>query len=305
MGLTLRHKNRAGSYNGMTTRISIIVPCYNEEQTIEATVQRLLAVDHGFDSEVIVVDDGSTDRTRDVLKDLNGIVVVHHDHNRGKGASILTGAEKASGEVLVVQDADLEYDPADIPRLVGPILEDRFDAVYGSRFKGKMTGMRMSHYIGNKILTYATCLLYKTRLTDVLTGHKAFKAEVFRSLDLHASRFEFELEATAKVLEHGNTIGEIPITYCVRRLGKAKISWIDGAKCLVYLIRLRHEMWSKRDNSKIRVLEMKASTGESDEFHEQADLPRELSVYANSTGFDPRLHSPSGSVSSPSRFRDT
>jgi glycosyltransferase involved in cell wall biosynthesis len=231
--------NETGSNNRLDRRVSIIIPCYNEEQTIEATVHRLLSLDHDFDPEVIVVDDGSTDRTRDVLRGLDGIVVLHNGINRGKGASILAAAEKASGEVLVVQDADLEYDPADIPRLVRPILEGRSDAVYGSRFKGKIVGMRVSHYVANKVITYATCLLYSTGLTDVLTGHKAFKAEVFRKLDLHPSRFEFEVEATIRILERGNTIEEIPIAYYARRLGNAKIRWTDGLRCLLYLLKRR------------------------------------------------------------------
>jgi glycosyltransferase involved in cell wall biosynthesis len=228
---------------GTTRKISIVVPCYNEEATIQNVLERLLSLGRKLDYEIIVVDDGSVDLTYNILKGLKGIRLVRHDTNRGKGAAIITGAANATGDVIVIQDADLEYDPGNIPNLANPILERQCDVVYGSRFKGKATGMRLSRFVGNKVLTYFTRLLYRTELTDVMTGHKAFRTNVFKELDLESTGFEFELEVTVKALERGYAIREVPIAYSRRLLGQAKIRWIDGLKCLFLLFRRRSKFW--------------------------------------------------------------
>jgi glycosyltransferase involved in cell wall biosynthesis len=205
-------------------------------------VEKIGSVSSAFDMEVVIVDDASTDMTPQVLKNMPGVLVLRHGSNEGKGAAILTGLERATGKVVVIQDADLEYDPKEIPHLVSPIFEGKSLVVYGSRFKGKIEGMKFSHYVGNKILSFFTSLLYGVRITDLMTGYKAFRTDVFRKLDLKSSRFEFELEVTVNALEKGYRIDEVPIAYSIRKFGKAKIGWTDGVKCLFHLFvrRLRY-----------------------------------------------------------------
>jgi glycosyltransferase involved in cell wall biosynthesis len=193
----------------------------------------------GFDLEIIVVDDGSTDGSFESLRAIEGIKLERHEKNKGKGAAVVTGFAKATGDVVVIQDADLEYDPKEIPVLVDPILSGQCDIVYGSRFKGNITGMTFSHYVGNKVLSFFTSLLYSAEVTDLMTGHKAFRASIFKELTLELSRFEFDLEVTVEALRHGYSICEIPITYSKRRFGEAKIGWADGFKILVKLLEYR------------------------------------------------------------------
>jgi len=230
-------------------RVSVIVPCYNEENTILEVVKRLLSVGHDLDLEIILVDDGSTDSTFDLVKNQKGVRIAIHEINMGKGTAVLTGAAEAKGDVIVIQDGDLEYCPEDIPALVEPILQGECDIVFGSRFMGNAAGMSLSHYLGNKILTWLTHIVYGGHVTDVMTGHKAIKAEILRTLDLSSSGFEFELELTVKALEKHFTICEVPIVYSVRRFGEAKIRWIDGVRGLLYLLKPRI---SRRRNNPVR-----------------------------------------------------
>jgi len=223
----------------MTAKVSIIVPCYNEEDTIANVIEKLNGLRGKLDCEIIAVDDGSTDRTFEIMKDFLGIRIVRNGTNRGKGAAVSIAAANAAGDVVAIQDADLEYDPADIPRLVKPILNGECEVVYGSRFKGKIMGMSRSHYVGNRVLSFFASLLYGTRVTDIMTGHKTFKTSVFRELRLKSKGFEFEVEVTARVLGAGHRITEVPITYHRRQFGAAKIKWTDGVMCLFRLVGYR------------------------------------------------------------------
>ena len=222
-------------------KLSVIVPVYNERETVREILERVRAV--GVEKEIIVVDDGSTDGTRDILREEEGrgnVRVIYHPQNRGKGAAIRTGLEHATGDVVLIQDADLEYDPRDYPRLLQPILEGRAEVVYGSRFRGRCESMLFWHALGNKLLTLATNLIYGAALSDMETCYKAFKAEVIKSIPLRARRFEFEPEVTAKVLKRGYHIHEVPISYSGRKHHEGKkITWRDGFTALWTLIKYR------------------------------------------------------------------
>jgi glycosyltransferase involved in cell wall biosynthesis len=222
-----------------TGKVTVIVPCFNEADTITAAVEQIAALRSKLDLEIIVVDDGSTDGSFEQLSKMPGIKVDRHTVNRGKGAGIASGAALATGDVIVIQDADLEYDAATIPTLVERIFNGTYDIVYGSRFKGNIAGMTFSHFVGNKILSYFTSLLCGAVITDMMTCQKAFRASVFRSLELKSPRFEFELEVTVEALRKGYSIHEIPIPYSKRKFGEAKIGWSDGLKTMVKLFRYR------------------------------------------------------------------
>jgi glycosyltransferase involved in cell wall biosynthesis len=219
--------------------ISVILPCYNEADTIVDAVEQVIVLREKLDVEVIVIDDGSTDQSYEKLSTLQGIAVERHQTNRGKGAAIATGAGRATGDVMVIQDADLEYDASVIPALAEPILSGKYDIVYGSRFKGNINGMTLSHFVGNKVLSYCTSLLCGAEVTDMMTGQKAFRTSVFRKLNLGSPRFEFELEVTVEALRNGYLIHEIPIPYSKRQFGDAKIDWTDGFKTMTKLLRYR------------------------------------------------------------------
>jgi glycosyltransferase involved in cell wall biosynthesis len=217
------------------------MPVYNERETIREILRRVRAVD--IDKEIIVVDDGSTDGTREILMEeekKGDLRIFYHDENRGKGAAVRTGIRKARGDFIIIQDADLEYDPRDYHALLRPIIEGRAEVVYGSRFLGGPEGMSSLYNIGNKFLTFVTNLLYRAVLSDMETCYKVFKAEVIKSIPLRSRRFDFEPEVTAKVLKRGYSICEVPISYKGRehKEGK-KITWMDGIKALWTLIKYR------------------------------------------------------------------
>lgn len=223
--------------------VSVIIPCYNEEKTIQAIVDAVKAVN--IASEILIVDDGSTDGTREILnqwpKDDPLVRIIFHDHNQGKGAAVRTGFSAAKGEVFIIQDADLEYDPRDYPSLLKPIEEGRAKVVYGSRFLG---GPRKTMYfwnmVANRTLTFTTNILYNTILSDMETCYKVFRAEVVRGMKLRSRRFEFEPEITAKVLKRRYRIYEVPISYNGREWDEGKkIKWTDGPIALLTLIRYR------------------------------------------------------------------
>jgi glycosyltransferase involved in cell wall biosynthesis len=220
--------------------VSIIIPVYNEKATVLELIRRVEALP--LEKEVIVVDDGSTDGTRDLLDGLSsrGIRVLLHEHNMGKGAAIRTGLREATGDIITIQDADLEYDPNDLLRLLRPISEGKADVVYGSRFTGERRNMFFWHWVGNRFLTLVTDILYDTTLSDMETCYKMFRADVIRGLNLKCRRFEFEVEVTAKILKAGHRIYEVPISYAGRefREGK-KITWRDGFVALWYLLKYR------------------------------------------------------------------
>ncbi len=225
-------------------RLSVVVPVYNERNTVGEVVRQMRAVDlpGGLDLEVIIVDDGSDDGTSDVLGALHDstVHVVRHDTNRGKGAAVRTGFAESTGDLLLIQDADLEYDPRDWPRLIEPVLRGKAVVVYGSRFTGERRNMLFMHWVGNRFLSLVTNVLYNTTLSDMETCYKLFTREVIAGLDLRADRFDIEPEMTAKVLKSGIRIYEVPISYAGREFDEGKkITWRDGFTALWTLIKYR------------------------------------------------------------------
>lgn len=222
--------------------LTVIVPVYNERNTVAEILRRIRSVDVGLVIDVIVVDDGSTDGTEKVLKVLvdSTVQVVTHERNRGKGAAIRTGLSRATGDLLLIQDADLEYDPEDWPKLLAPFFRHRAVVVYGSRFTGERKNMLLLHWLGNRFLSLVTNLLYQTTLSDVETCYKVFDRRVLDGLTIVSNKFDFEPEITAKVLRRGYRIYEVPISYAGREVSEGKkITWRDGFGALIALVRFR------------------------------------------------------------------
>jgi glycosyltransferase involved in cell wall biosynthesis len=222
--------------------LSVIVPVYNERVTVAEVIRRIRAVDVPVDVEVIVVDDGSSDGTEKVLTALadSTVRVLTHPVNKGKGAAIRTGLAAARGDLLLIQDADLEYDPKDWPRLLEPILRGKARVVYGSRFTGERMNMLPLHWIGNRFLSLVTNLLYSSTMSDMETCYKLFDRQVLEGLTIESDKFDFEPEITAKVLRRGFRIYEVPISYAGRELSEGKkITWRDGFGALRALIKYR------------------------------------------------------------------
>jgi glycosyltransferase involved in cell wall biosynthesis len=224
-------------------KLSIIIPVFNEKDTIKEILKRVIAADlTGIEKEIIVVDDGSTDGTRDILEQekANGILVFFQETNKGKGAALRTGIKQATGDYILVQDADLEYDPQDYNKLLKPIQDGKAEVVYGSRFTGEHRNIFFHHWIGNRILTLFSNILYNTTLSDMETGYKIWKSEIIKGIKLKANRFDFEPEVTAKVLKKKIRIYEVPISYAGREYHEGKkITWRDGFSALWALIKYR------------------------------------------------------------------
>ncbi len=225
-------------------RLSIIIPVYNECETLREILSQVRAVEmDGVEKEILAVDDGSTDGSRDILADEAGtgdLSVFYHNRNRGKGAAVRTAIEHATGDIILIQDADLEYDPRDYPRLIQPIVEGRVTVVYGSRFLGPRKAMLFWHMLGNKLLTLTTNILFNAILSDMETCYKCFRADVIKGIPLRSRRFEFEPEITAKVLKRGHRIFEVPISYYGREFHEGKkISWRDAPLAFWTLIKYR------------------------------------------------------------------
>ena len=222
--------------------LSVIVPVFNERNTVAEIVRRMRQVLLPVDLEVIVVDDASSDGTDKVLSAIEDstVRVVRHPVNQGKGAAIRTGMEYARGDLLLVQDADLEYDPEDWPRLLAPILRGKARVVYGSRFTGERKNMLFLHWVGNRMLSLVTNILYNTTLSDMETCYKLFDRKVLEGITIESDRFEFEPEITAKVLRRGHRIYEVPISYAGREFHEGKkITWKDGFGALWTLVKYR------------------------------------------------------------------
>jgi glycosyltransferase involved in cell wall biosynthesis len=237
------------------------MPVYNERATLEDIVRRVQAVDltvNGegnnpvlpgpvkLEREIVIVDDGSTDGTRDILDQWRqqmspGMQIIYHEQNSGKGAALRTGFQHATGDIFVIQDADLEYDPRDYLKLLEPLLEGRAPVIYGSRFLGgPRAAMSLTHTMGNQLLTIITNLLYGTSLSDMETCYKLFRRDVIDGMALRSRAFEIEPELTAKLLKRGYSIFEVPISYNGRAFHEGKkISWKDGFSALRTLVRYR------------------------------------------------------------------
>jgi glycosyltransferase involved in cell wall biosynthesis len=220
-------------------RVSFLIPAYNESRTIGEVLDRVAALP--LDKQVIVVDDGSTDDTAALVEARDGVLLLRQ-HNQGKGAAIRHAIEHIDGEIAVIQDADMEYDPAEVPRLIEPIERGAADVVYGSRLRGgeAQRAYMFWHLVGNRFLSLLTGVLYNTTISDMETGYKAFRSEVLRSLDLRQSDFAIEPEITAKVCLRNLRVYELPISYYGRTYEEGKnITWRDGFKAVWVLFATR------------------------------------------------------------------
>ena len=226
-------------------RVTVIVPAYNEAATIEQVLRRLAELK--LDAEILVIDDGSSDATVEIVgalqSQITGLRLIIHERNQGKGAAVRTGINASRGEIVMIQDADLEYDPADIPKLLEPLNNGVADVVYGTRFRGGQTQRAhlFWHYAGNKFLSLLTNILFNTTISDMEVGYKAFNGELIRSIKLVSDDFAFEPEVTAKVLLHKDIrIFEVAISYYGRTYDEGKkITWRDGFSAVAALIRFR------------------------------------------------------------------
>jgi len=221
-------------------KLSVVVPVYNEKKTIREIYKRIRAVD--LDKEIILVDDFSTDGTRDIIKEFedDNTNIYFHEKNTGKGAALRTGFQKATGDILVIQDADLEYDPSEYPKLIRPIIQGKADVVYGSRFAGGECHRILFfwHMVGNKFLTLLSNIFTNLNLTDLETCYKVFKREVYEKIKIEENRFGVDPEITAKVAKLGARIYEVGISYAGRSYGEGKkIGWKDGFSAIRCIIK--------------------------------------------------------------------
>jgi glycosyltransferase involved in cell wall biosynthesis len=223
-------------------KLSIIMPVFNERNTVVEAIRRSRSVDIPLKREIIVVDDGSDDGTSQIVSQLQDstVRVVHHEVNRGKGAAVRTGLAYVTGDLVLIQDADLEYDPEDWPNLLAPALKGRARVVYGSRFTGERRNMMFWHLVGNRLLCLVTNAFYNTTLSDMETCYKLFDRKLIESLQLRSERFGFEPEVTAMILRTGERIYEVPISYAGREVHEGKkVTWRDGFYALAVLVRCR------------------------------------------------------------------
>ena len=229
-------------------RLSIIIPAYNEKDTMKRVVQKVMGVQidlpENVEKEIIIVDDCSSDGTRQIVQELKNkyadLITIFHDRNEGKGASIRDALQIAKGDYVIIQDADLEYDPNEYAKLLAPVLDGKAIVVYGSRFTGEHRNMFFWHYLGNKFLTLTTGVLYNTTLTDMETCYKLIKKDILDGFVIKSNRFEFEPEITAKILKRGIRIYEVPISYVGREYNEGKkITWRDGIGAVWTLVKYR------------------------------------------------------------------
>lgn len=224
-------------------KMSIVIPVFNERNTIKEILRRVRQVDLGdLEREIVIVDDGSSDGTRNILamEEDSGTRVIYHPENRGKGAAVRTGFAAASGDLILIQDADLEYDPEDYPKLLEPVLKGKAQVVYGSRFTGPRKNMLFWHFVGNRFLALMTNILFNTTLSDMETCYKLFTRESLEGIELKSNHFEIEPEVTAKILKKRIRIYEVPISYTGREMEEGKkITWRDGFPALWTLVKYR------------------------------------------------------------------
>jgi glycosyltransferase involved in cell wall biosynthesis len=222
--------------------LTVITPVFNERTTVAEVIRRMRAVELPVTLQIIAVDDGSSDGSDKVLGAIEDstVRVLRHKQNQGKGAAIRTGLAEAHGDLILIQDADLEYDPNDWPKLLEPILRGKARVVYGSRFTGERKNMLPLHWVGNRLLSLVTNVLYSSTLSDMETCYKLFDAQVLEGLHIVSNRFDFEPEITAKVLRRGHRIYEVPISYAGREPTEGKkITWRDGIGALRALVKFR------------------------------------------------------------------
>lgn len=223
-------------------KLSIIIPCYNEEKTIKPLLNKIFKIKFPIAHEIIVIDDGSDINHRELLEEeikAKKVKFIRLHQNQGKGVAIRIGLKYATGDIFVIQDADLEYFPEDLLKLLNPILKWKVNVVYGTRFAKKPKEMAKSHYFANRFLTKATNFLYNVNLSDMETGYKLFTKKILEKIELNAREFEFEPEITAKIILNGHKIKELPIIYHTRRKGSAKINLFDGLEGFLILLKFR------------------------------------------------------------------
>ena len=219
--------------------ISILIPTYNEEKTIKKIINEVAKVTRKYKSEIIVINDGSTDSTSKIIKKVPKIIVINNTKNFGKGYSIRKGIKKAKGDVLIIQDADLEYNPQDISKLLKPFQDNSVKVVYGSRVLKNNPISHWTFNLGGRLITFITNLLFNSKITDEPTGYKLFRKSILKDINLNCRGFEFCPEVTAKIAKKGIKIYEVPVSYNPRPVTEKKIKWYDGIAAIFYLIKYR------------------------------------------------------------------